>query len=522
MANLLLARAAARRREIAVRTALGAERGRLVRQLLTESVVLAVLGGLAGLGVAQWLVTGIVALAPTNVPRLSEVSLNPTILLFALVVSIGTGILFGLTPALFASRTDLSAAFRGAGAAAMGGRETTRLRSSLIVAEVALSVVLLVGAGLMLRSFAKLSAVNPGFDPDQLLTMRVNLPPSSYPTRPEVEDSRRRAIEAVAALPGVRSIGGISHLPLTGSDWAILLSIDGQPAAPGADPNVADNRLITPGYFATMGIPVKGRDITPADRVDAPPVILINEAMAQRFWPGQSALGQRVKWGPENSPRPWATVVGIAGNINHAALDAAPIPEVYMPLDQVPDEVAANFRSVTLVVRTNGDPERMTAAVRSAIRSVARNAPISLIATMDQVRATSVSPRRFTLLLLGSFAVLALVLSAVGIYGVVMYGVTQRTRDIGVRVALGARPAQVVGAILGQGLRLAVFGLGIGVVGAVALTRVLRAQLFDVSPTDPATFAAIVVLLAAVAALASWLPARRATRVDPIEALRTE
>ena len=516
MANLLLARAAAREREIAVRTALGAARGRLIRQLLTESVLLAVVGGLAGLFVAQALVSAMVSLAPANIPRLSEVGLNGTILVFAFAVSVTTGLLFGLTPALHAAKSDLASALRGVGAAA-GGRERARVRSALIVAEVALSVVLLVGAGLMLRSFSRLMAVDPGFNPDHVLTLRFNLPSTVYRTRPELDATRQRVREAVATVPGVRAVGGISHLPLTGADWMILATIEGQ-----TEPFVPNNRLIDPGYFRTMEIPIRGRDVTDHDRVGAPPVVLINEAMARRYWPGQDAIGQRLKWGPPGSPRPWLTVIGIVPDVRHAALDAEPVPETYMPYAQLPEEAWATFRTMSLTIRTAGEPLAVAGAVRAAIRDVAADAPVTGIFSMDDLRARSVSPRRFTLLLLGSFAALALALSAVGIYGVVMYGVTQRTREIGVRVALGAQGDQVLGLILREGMRLAVIGLAIGVAGAVALTRVMRTQLYEVSPTDPTTFAGIVIILATVAAIASWVPARRASRVDPMVALRNE
>jgi len=521
MANLLLVRAAAREREIAVRTALGAGRGRLIRQLLTESVLLAMVGGSVGLFVAQALVKGIVSLAPANIPRLSEVGLNGTILVFAIVVSVATGILFGLTPAMHAAKSDLATAFRGVGAAGGGGRERARVRRALIVAEVALAVILLVGAGLMLRSFSRLTGVDPGFNPDHVLTMRFNLPSTVYPTRPEMDATRVRVREAVATVPGVTAVGGTSHLPLSSGDWTILVTIDGKAAS--GEPSVAENRLIAPGYFRAMEIPItRGRDITDEDRLGAPAVVLINEAMARRYWPGQDAIGQRLKWGPPDSPRAWLTIVGVAADVRHLGLDAEPVPETYMPYSQLPEEVAAGARTMSLTIRTVDDPLSMARAVRSAIRAVAADVPLTGIASMDDLRARSVSPRRFTMLLLGSFAALALILSAVGIYGVVMYGVTQRTRDIGVRVALGAQSGQVLGLILREGMRMAVIGLAIGIAGALALTRVLRTQLFEISPTDPTTFAGIVILLAAVAAIASWLPARRATRVDPMTALRTE
>ena len=371
---------------------------------------------------------------------------------------------------------------------------------------------------MMLRSFSRLTAVDPGFKPEHELTMQFNLPSTVYRTRSELDAARQRVRQAVASVPGVRAAGGISHLPLSGADWMILATLEG-----GADPIVANNRLIAPGYFRTMEILIKrGRDVTDDDRAGAPPVVLINEAMARRFWPGQDAIGRRMKWGPPQSPRPWLTVVGIVPDVRHAGLDAEPVPETYMPYSQLPEEAALFFRTMSLTIRTVDEPLAMAGAVRAAIRAVAAEVPVTGVASMDDLRASSVSPRRFTLLLLGSFAALALALSAVGIYGVVMYGVTQRTREIGVRVALGAQADQVLGLILREGMRLAVIGLAIGVAGAVALTRVLRTQLYEVSPTDPTTFAGIVIILATVAAIASWLPARRASRVDPMVALRNE
>lgn len=520
VANLLLAKAAPRQREMAIRTALGARGLHLLGQLLTESLLLTIVAGGLGLLLASWGTHALVALSPDSLPRASEIGFDWRILTFTSAIALATGIVFGVVPAIWATRAELVGALKegSRGATAGGGR----LRKALVVAEVALSLMLLVGAGLMFRSFSQLRQVNPGFNPDHALTLRVSLPVPDGQIS-EADQDRfvsffDRTLTRLSALPGVTAAGAANMIPLDGNGTDRLIEIEGYVPRDQADMPDADNRQTTPGWFAAMGIPlVRGRLIEPADNKQAPRVVVVNETFARRFFPNSEAVGRRIRLGKLTTEFPWATVVGVVGDVRGSALDAPPNPTMYWPVAQTHATPA-----LAIVIRTDGDPGALASAVRSAIAEIDAAQPIYDLQTLDQLVAKSLGQRRFTLALMLLFGVIALLLSAVGIYGVMAFAVTQRTQEIGVRMALGARATDVLKLIVGSGMSLAAIGVAIGLVGAFAITRLMASLLFGVSPTDVATFGLVSVGLLLVAFLACYLPARRATKVDPLIALRYE
>jgi len=515
VANLSLVRAADRRKEIAVRLALGAGRGRIVRQLLSESLLLAGLGGVAGLLAGRWMLAGLLALAPENIPNLGRVGLNQTVLLFTFGVTMLTSVLSGLAPAWQAAHTELQTALKEGGRAT-GGAARAGLRQTLLVVEVGLALVLLVGAGLLARSMYNLLRVDPGFNPDNLLTLRLNLPPGSY-TGLRRQVFYDECLARAAALPGVRAAALTYSLPIDGSNWNTWFIVADKPAPPRAE--LPNNAYIpaSANYFETMGIRLaQGRLFTSADRAESAPVAIVNETLARRLWPGENPLGKRIKQGLPESLMPWREVVGVVNDVKLNGVERGTPLETYVPITQ------ESPRSFSLAARTAGDPSAFTAAVERAIHSLDKNLPVSQVRTMDQLLSNALAQRRLSLVLLVSFAALALLLAAVGIYGVLAYSVRQRTQELGIRIALGASGGAVLRLILAQGLKLALAGVAIGLVAAFALTRLMKSLLFDVRPTDALTFGVIAVVLLCVALAACWIPARRATKVDPLIALRSE
>jgi predicted permease len=518
VANLLLARASGRQKEVAIRTALGASRMRVIRQLLTESMLLSLVGGTLGLLLALWGVDLLVAASPADIPRVSEIGLDVRVLIFTAAITLLTGAVFGLAPALQASKTDLTESLKeGGGRGSTEGLRRNRVRSALIVSEVALSLVLLVGAGLMIQSFWRLMNVSPGFDSDKLMTADVVMRRSKYGEGVQRAAAYQDALQRVAAVPGVQAAAAIYPLPLGGSFEAYTFSIEGRPpAAPGQTP-AADYRLVSPDYFRTMGIQLlKGRFFTDSDHKDAPHVMIINESFARKHFANEEAVGKRITAsdGDDTPPR---EIIGVVADVRHAGLDAEAGAEYYVSYLQTPPP-----SRLTIVARTSGDPASLAGTLRGAIRQSDQEMPVYNLRTMDQLLAQSVARRRFNMTLLGTFALVALVLASIGIYGVMSYSVTQRTHEIGIRLALGAQTSDVLKLIVRQGMLLVSIGVGLGLMIALLVTRVMDSLLYGVSATDPLTFGAITLLLAAVAFLACYLPARRATRVDPMIALRYE
>jgi putative ABC transport system permease protein len=514
VANLLLARANRRAREIALRLALGARPWRIVRQLLTESLMLSSLGAGLGLLLAMWGTELLVRLSPAAMLKLQAAKTDTRVLGFTLLVSLVTGVLFGLFPALQASKSDVQLALKESGNSSPSGRQN-RLRGLLVVTEIALALVLMIGAGLLIRSFARILSVTPGFEQRNLLTMMVPATGARYQQDEQVVAFYRDVLGRVRALPGVEAAGVVSNLPFGGNYDASGFHIEEKPQANPAEAPSAQRYGVSPDYLRAMGITLlRGRQFTEQDNANTPLVALINETAAKRGWPNEDPIGKRIALGGVDSPK--RTIVGIVRDVNHQGLDDAPEMQTYVPHAQW----AGSY--MTLVVRTTIDPASLTAAVRNEIRAVDANLPHYQIATMQQLISGSVAQRRFTLLLVGVFAAVALLMSAVGIYGVISYSVAQRTQEIGIRVALGAQTGDVLKLIIGQGMALVATGVLIGLAGAFGLTRLMSSLLFDVSATDPLTFAGISLLLAAVALLACWVPARRAAKVDPMIALRHE
>jgi putative ABC transport system permease protein len=514
--NLMLVRADGRRREFAVRTALGAPRWRLLRQWLVESVLVALLGGATGLLLAMWGVDLLVASGPADIPRLTEIALDGRVIAVTAGLTLAVGIVAGFPAALGVASTGVAGGLRTESGRTTAHAGATRFRSGLVVAQLSLALVLLAGAGLLLRSLHRLGAVNPGFDPENLLTLSVELPPATYP-----DGARRTAfvgqlVERVGGLPGVSAAGAVSFLPLTNGGAATRFTIVGRPAPEPGHWTSADIRIVDPGYFAAMRISLeRGRRLTAVDRADAPPVVVINETMARRFWPNENPIGARLQVGwthPEARPE----VVGVVGDVHLSSLDGELRPMIYYPQSQEPSGY------MVIVARHAGDVAGLTAAMRAVVRGLDRNLPVSDVATMSTRLVRSMSDRRYPMLLLTVFAALAVLLAAVGIYGVLAYAVSQRLREIGIRMALGARHADVLGMVIGGGMRLTLAGVAIGTLGGLVASRALGRLLYGVTPTDPLTFAAVAGVLALVALVAVSFPALRATRVDPMTVLRSE
>jgi predicted permease len=534
VANLLLARASTREKELAIRAALGAGRGRLVRQLLTESLILGFAGGLLGLVLAYWGVGALRALAPANTPRMDEVHIDPVVLAFTFGVSLLTGLFFGLAPAWQVARTDLRETLNEAGRGTSAAGGSLNLRASLVVSELALAVLLLVGAGLLIRSFNRLLEVSPGFGTQHLLTMELTLPEKTYPDGAPVQNFYTQLVASVKTVPGIQAAGAVSQMPLTdsytsGSVFFEDTSIPDTPRLPelGNLPYMEiDQRAATPEYFQAMEIPlVQGRLLGDRDDASAALVAVVDTNFARRFWPHREAIGQRVAIDtiPNVKPRAprWRTIVGVVGHVKHYSLDVEGREQIYLPHRQPLFGVFAP-RDMTLAVRTSLDPANVTSAIREQVFAIDKGLPLYNIATMDQLVANSVAQPRLNLSLLVAFALLALALAAVGVYGVMAYAVTQRTQEFGIRMALGASPADVVKQVLLEGGRLAALGLGLGLIAALALTRLMASMLYGVKPSDPLSLGVAAALLAIVAFAACYIPARRATRVDPLVALRYE
>jgi putative ABC transport system permease protein len=516
VANLLLARASVREREMAIRTAIGAGRWRVVRQLLTESVLLASAGGVLGLVFAVWGLALLRWLNPGNIPRISTISIDAGVLAFTSAVTVLTGVLFGLAPALRSSRVSLSETLKEGGRSQAGSGQH-RLRNLLVVAEIALSLVLLIGAGLLIRSFIRVQQVEPGFAPHNVLSLRLSVEGTAYADKELRASFYQQLWERIRRLPGVEAAGGVSALPLSGGIGWGDITIEGYNPASGENMIQADQRIASVGYFETMKIPlIRGRFFTEHDGKESVQVAVIDQNMARTYWPNADPVGKRLKRGGATSTSPWMTVVGVVGNVKHYALDSDSRVAFYTPHLQVP------IGWMCVAVRTSADPGGLAAAVTREARALDPNVPIYDVKTMEQLVSESLARRRFAMLALGLFSVVALVLAALGIYGVMSYTVAQRTREIGIRLALGAQTRSVLKLVVGQGMRLAVFGVGLGLVVAAAMARMIASLLFGVTATDPVTFLVIALLLAGVALLACYVPARRAAKVDPMVALRYE
>jgi len=532
IANLLLARATGRRKEMAIRAAMGAGRWRIVRQLLTESLLLAIVGGGVGLIISRLMIKWILYVSPTAIPRSREIALDWKVLGFTLGVSVLTGILFGLVPALQSGEVDVHETLKEAG---RGTSAKHWLRSSLVIVEVATTMVLLIGAGLMIRSFYRLQNVNPGFSYDRLTSFTVALPQRKYVTEEQRSTFFNNLLQNIRTLPGVQYVGAASGLPLGNNGWQTSFVVDGRPQPPRGQTPLMEACTVSPDYFRAMGIPLRqgryftdqdnrsfiaGRDLSKLNEgerlISGVNVIIVDELFAKQHWPNENAVGKRIRFGTD-AGAPLLEVVGVVGRVKMESLsDDSNRVQGYFSFSQVP------FSGMTVIVKGNGDPNQLIASARAQVRSIDPDQPIYNIRTMDEIRGEAVAPQRLNLMLLSIFAGIAFVLAVVGIYGVMSYAVTQRTHEIGIRMAIGAQPRDVFRMILGQGMLLTIIGMVVGLVGAFALTRLMATMLFAVKPTDPATFAGVALLLATVALVACYIPGRRATKVDPVNSLRYE
>lgn len=516
VANLLLVRASTRRKEIAIRAALGASRFRLTGQLLTESVVLSLIGGALGLIMAVWGLNLLVAFIPDNLPRLNEISLDNRALGFTFAIAVMTGIVFGLIPALQASTPNLNNCLKEGGkdTANLGG--SNQIRNVFAVVEVALALVLLAGAGLMTKSFLKLQDVNPGFNTKQVVTMQVQLPGTRYKEDDQLVNYGTQLLEKMSATPQVAAASLVSDVPLTGGGDVLAFGIEGIARNPGDPIQDAEAHGVSPDYFKALGIQLKhGVLFTERDTLSSPGVVVISETMAKRYWGDDDPIGKRITLNGGDDPT-WMKILGIVSDVRQETLNQAPYPQMYAPIAQQPR------RTLTILARSSSDTTSTISAIRNQVKELDANVPVFNVQTMDQILADSIAPPRFNAVLIVLFACLALILAAVGIYGVISYGVTQRRHEIGIRMALGAKPSEVLRMIIGQGLKLVLIGIGLGLVAVFLLTRLMSSLLFEVSATDPLTFIVVSLLLTGVALIACWVPARRAAQTDPMVALRYE
>jgi putative ABC transport system permease protein len=522
VANLLLARAATRTRETAIRVAVGASRLRIVRLLLMESLLLAGAGGAVGLLIGWWGVDALVALSPFDQLRESEVGMDANVASFTFALTFLTGLLFGLAPALKSSKPDLNESLKNGGRGATAG---AGLRSALVVSEIALSLVLLAGAGLMVRSFLRLQAVDSGFDPRNVLTLRLSLPEARYPEANQVVSFYQQLTERLGRLPGVESVAATHALPLSGMGGIRPFTVEGGPRQePGKMPDV-QYRMVSPGYFRTMKIPlIRGRDFTNQDEGQAAGVVIINQTFQRRYFPDEDPVGKRITLGGYDDQL--GEIVGVVGDVRHWWAGTEAEPEMYWAYSQAwlarSPTLSRLRRSLTFALRTDGDPQSLIRDVRREVIAADKTLPVTGVRTMEERMGDSLAGRRFNTLLLSLFAALALILAVVGLYGVISYTVAERTRDIGVRMALGAQTGDVLSLVIGRGMTFTLAGVGIGLLASFALTRLMKDMLFEVGPTDPLTFVAITALLTAAALMACYIPARRATKVDPMVALREE
>ncbi len=516
VANLLLTRATDRRKEIAIRLALGVRRGRLLYQWILESMLLTVTSAILGLGFAFWITNITSALLPSNVPRSHTIELNLPVLAFTFGLAVLTGLIFGIVPGAAVGRHNVSNTLKESSRTGSQGPQHHRLRGALVIAEVSLAMILLVGAGLLLHSFARVLATDPGFQPDHILTAALSLPVSQYKEESQVRNFYRQLMLRLQQLPGVQQTGASTDLPLE-ANTNELFTPEGYQPKPGENINICNYSIIFGDYLQTMGVPlVTGRYFTEQDREGAMRVVIVSESIVRRYWPQQDPLGKRLKLGGADSKDPLLTVVGVVGDVKQGALDVKTTPHVYQPYLQNPN------RAMKVAIRASGDPASLASALRAAVWALDSQLAIAQIRTMDQVISESTSARRFNLLLLGGFAALALVLAGIGIYGVIGYSVARRTHEIGIRMALGAHPGKIMRLIIGQMMRLIGLGVVIGSVGAFILTRFLMNVLYGVQRTDPLTFLGVIVIVTAVGLIACYVPSRRATRVNPIVVLRSE
>jgi len=520
VANLFLARAEGMQREVAVRTALGATRGSIAWLFLSESLVLSLAGGLVGLVLAEAGVRLLVRLQPKGIPRLAEVGIDSRVLLFTLLLSLLAGLLCGGLAAMRSAALTLVSALKEGGRGGMAGRGHHRVRRALVVAQVSLAQVLLVNSGLMVKSFERLRGVDPGFAPENVLVMQISLPDAEYADTAAAFHFFDRLVERVRALPGVMDVGIVSPLPLSGSDSSSGYSFADFPQQPGGVQPMLANRFASPGYFASLGIPlIEGRVFSSLDPLHKTNEVVVSRALAAHFWPNQSALGKRLTAGDPNEG-PWYTIVGVVGDVRDRGLEGEPVQAVYFPMLRYANKVEWVPRGFSLAVRGRLDPAALVGPVRTALKSIDPNLPAARVEPLKDVVARSVARTAFTMFLLALAAGVAVLLGSIGLYAVIAYVVAQRTREIGVRMALGAGRGDILRMVLREGLTVAMFGIGIGLAGALALTRSLHALLYGISPADPATFMAVSALLAGVALLASWLPASRAAATEPLEAIR--
>lgn len=523
LATMLLARASARERELAIRVALGAGRWRLLRQMLTESVLLAFTGATFGIFLSVWGLDLLKQIGARTIPRLAEVNVDLIVLIITAVVAVGTGVLFGLIPAFATAKPELTEALKEGGRSSTPGARRNQVRNSLVVAEIALALVLLVGAGLLLKSYARVQNIDPGFDRSNVLTAEIDLPAPKYPTRGSADyhsgaamvNFWNEALRRVRQLPGVEAAAGTNVLPLSGSNTDSSFAIEGRVTSAKEPTPDEELRTIAPDYFQVLKTPLlRGRFFTESDTADAPGVVIVNDALAKKYWPNEDALGKRITFSDTRKPNPkWLTIVGIVRSIRHRGLDVDPAPEYYLPFAQDTE------RSMVLAVRSIQDPRSLASAIRREIQSIDPDQPLANIRTLENVTADSVAPRRTSMVLLGVFAGIALLLASVGIYGVISYLVVQRTHEIGVRMALGAQRLDVLRLVVGHAAKLVAIGSVIGLVLAFMSTRTLSALLYNVGAFDAATFILVTIALTAVALLASYIPALRATRADPMIAL---